>query len=103
VARLAGVLAIAVIGIVMLKIFSRDLDRSLPGVPVAAEAKQEIRSRQIELAGMELPKNLDPAGSAALKNAVSTAFLAGFRIVLFSSAALAIGSAGVASVMVSKK
>jgi hypothetical protein len=103
VARLAGVLAIAVFGIVMVKTFSTHLEQSLPRLAVPPKTAQEIRSKEIELAGMELPKNLDANASAAIKNAISDAFLAGFRVVLFSCAGLAIGSAGVASVLVSKK
>jgi hypothetical protein len=103
VARLAGVLAIAVFGIVMVKIFVAHLDRRLPSLSLAPETAQEIRSKEIELAGMELPKNLDASASAAVTNDVSEAFLAGFRVVLFSCAGLAMGSAGVALVSVSKK
>src|SRR6266478_4338778 len=63
VARLAGVLAIAVLGIVMVKIFATHLDRRLPSLSLAPETAQEIRSKEIELAGMELPKNLDASAS----------------------------------------
>jgi hypothetical protein len=70
---------------------------------LAPETAQEIRSKEIELAGMESPKNLDANARSAVKDAVSEAFLAGFRVVLFSCAGLAIGSAGVASVLVPKK
>jgi hypothetical protein len=70
---------------------------------VAPEVAQQIRSREIELAGMELSKNLDANTSAAVKNAVSEAFLAGFRVVLFSCAGLATGCAGIAWVLVKKK
>jgi hypothetical protein len=52
---------------------------------------------------MELPKNLDANTSVAIKNDVSEAFLAGFRVVLFSCAGLATGSAGIAWVLVRKK
>ena len=102
-ARIAGVLAIAVFGIVMVKIFATHLDRRLPSLLLAPETAQEIRSKEIELAGMELPQSLDANASSALKNAVSQAFLAGFRVVLFSCVGLGIGSAGIASVLVSKK
>jgi hypothetical protein len=67
------------------------------------EVVQQIRSEEIELAGMELPKNLDANTSVAIKNDVSAAFLAGFRVVLFSCAGLAMGSAGIAWVLVRKK
>jgi hypothetical protein len=52
---------------------------------------------------MELPKTLDANMRVAIKNAVSEAFLAGFRVVLFSCAGLAVGSAGVAWVLVREK
>jgi hypothetical protein len=70
---------------------------------VAPEVVQQIRSKEIELAGMKLPKNLDADTSVAIKNDVSEAFLAGFRVVLFSCAGLAMGSAGIAWVLVRKK
>ena len=103
VARVAGVLAIAVFGIVMVKTFAAHLEQSLPRLSVPPEAIQEIRSNEIALAGMELPKNLHANARAAIRSAISEAFLAGFRGVLFSCAGLAIGSAGVASLLVSKK
>ncbi len=103
VARLAGVLAIAVFGIVMVKGFASQLDRSLARLPIPAETVQEIRTKEIELAGMELPRNLDGSASKAVRNAVSEAFLSGFRLVLFSCAGLSIGSAVVAWRFISRK
>jgi hypothetical protein len=72
-------------------------------ISVAPEVAQQIRSREIELTGMELSKNLDANTSAVVKNAVSEAFLAGFRVVLFSCAGVAMGCAGIAWVLVKKK
>jgi EmrB/QacA subfamily drug resistance transporter len=98
VARLAGVLAIAVLGIVMVKVFSTHFNRSLATLPLNSETVREIRSKEIDLAGMDLPKNLDANASAALRNAVSQAFLSGFRLILFSCAGLSIASAAVARI-----
>jgi EmrB/QacA subfamily drug resistance transporter len=96
VARLAGVLAIAVLGIVMVNVFSTHLNRSLATLPLNSETVREIRSKEIDLAGMDPPKNLDFNASAALRNAVSQAFLSGFRLILFSCAGLSIASAAIA-------
>ena len=96
VSRLAGVLAIAVLGIVLLKAFSAHLQHSLPTLAISPEAAHEIRAKEIELAGMELPKNLDPNAAALVRQAVSASFLSGFRLVLFCCAALAVTSAVVA-------
>ena len=103
VARLAGVLSIALVGILLLGIFSAQLDRSLPALSLPPEAKQQIKSREIELAGMELPSGLDANSHEAAKRAVSDAFLAGFQVVLFSCAGLAIGSTAFAWFLVPKK
>lgn len=96
VARLAGVLAIAVFGIMMVNTFAASLDRSLATLPLNSEFVREIRSKEIELAGMELPRNLDANVRTQVRGAVSEAFLSGFRLVLFSCAALSVASAIVA-------
>jgi len=96
VSRVAGVLAIAVLGIVLVKTFAAHLERSLPILSIAPEAAKEIRAKEIELAGMELPKNLDPSAATLVRQAVSESFLSGFRLVLFCSAALAVASAAAA-------
>jgi hypothetical protein len=100
VARLAGVLAIAVLGIVMVKSFSTSLDRSLASLPLSSEPVREIKSKEIDLAGMDLPKNLDAHARAAAQTAISEAFLSGFRLVLFSCAGLSIASAAVAQTLI---
>ena len=96
VSRLAGVLAIAVLGIVLVKTFAAQLERSLPTLPIPPEAAREIRAKEIELAGMELPKNLDRSARSLVRQAVSESFLSGFRIVLCGCAALAVAAAAVA-------
>jgi EmrB/QacA subfamily drug resistance transporter len=103
VARVAGVLAIAVFGIVMLKTFAAHVDSRLTQLSLPSDQVHEIRAKEIELAGMELPKDLDAGASAAVRQAISEGFLSGFRIVLFSCAALSIGSAAVAGLFVSKR
>jgi hypothetical protein len=96
VSRVAGVLAIAVLGIVLVKNFATHLERSLPTLPVSSEAVQEIRAKEIELAGMELPKNLDPNATTLVRQAISESFLSGFRLVLSCCAVLAVASAAIA-------
>jgi EmrB/QacA subfamily drug resistance transporter len=103
VARLAGVLAIAVFGIVMVKSFAAHVDTSMSQLSLSSDQVHEIRAKEIELAGMELPKNLDAQASAAIHGAISEGFLSGFRIVLFSCAGLSIGSATVAALFVARR
>lgn len=102
VARLAGVLAIAIFGIVLVKSFALHLDRSLATLPIPPQAAGEIRSKEIELAGMELPKNLDENATDLVRTAVSDAFLSGFRLVVLSCAALSLASSIVALRLIPK-
>ena len=96
VARVAGVLAIAVFGIVMVKAFGVRLEQRLAKLPIPAHIVQEIRSREIELVGLEPPQGLDPNTVGAIRRAIGNAFLWSFRWVLFACAGLSIASALVA-------
>jgi EmrB/QacA subfamily drug resistance transporter len=96
VARVAGVLAIAVFGILMVKAFGARLEQSLAKLPVAPNVVQEIRSREIEFVGLEPPQGLDPNAVAAIRRTIADAFLWGFRLVLFACSGLAVASTLVA-------
>ena len=96
VARVAGVLAVAVLGIVMVKAFSFHLDRSLAGLRLPSSILNELRASEIKLAGLQVPTGLDPTASAAIKESVGTAFVYGFRIVMSICSGLSMASAAVA-------
>jgi predicted MFS family arabinose efflux permease len=61
VARVAGVLAVAVLGLVMVGAFKYRLMESLANLNIAPNIVRDVRSNAIKLAGMELPTSLDPA------------------------------------------
>jgi EmrB/QacA subfamily drug resistance transporter len=100
VARVAGVLAVAVVGIVMVKAFSFRLDRSLAGLSLPSHIRQEVQANEIKLAGLQLPAGLDPTASAAIKESVREAFVYGFRMVMSICAGLSLASAAVAWLMI---
>jgi len=96
VARVAGVLAIAVLGIVMVKLFHSYLEQRLTTLALPPNIVQDIRSREVELAGLELPQNLDASAVVAVRRAISESFASAFRVVLLCCAGLSIGSAMIA-------
>lgn len=100
VARVAGVLAVAVLGIVMVKVFSSSLNRSLTGVVLPPGVLQYIRSNQIELAGLDLPRGLDSDVARLIHASISHAFVFGFRTVMLICAGLSLASAAVASLVI---
>jgi len=93
VARVAGVLAIALFGIVMVKVFDANLEHRLARLGLPSETVQQIRSKEIELAGLELPRDLDAKKVGAVRQAISESFASGFRTVLVCCAGLAVASA----------
>ena len=103
VARVASVLAVAILGIVMVKLFSSSLSRSLTGAVLPPGILQYVRSNEIKLAGLDLPSGLDAHTAALLRASISHAFVFGFRIVMLICAGLCVASAAVASLMIPAK
>jgi EmrB/QacA subfamily drug resistance transporter len=102
VARVAGVLAIAVLGIVMVKAFGSRLNQSLAHFALPPAVLQQIQADEIKLAGLHVPDGLSSATSAAIKQSVGQAFVFGFRIVMLICAGLSLASAAVAWLMIPK-
>jgi EmrB/QacA subfamily drug resistance transporter len=96
VARVAGVLAIAVFGIVIVRTFSSHLNRSLADLTIPPGILQAIQSNEIKLAGLQLPAGLNPSMAAVVRASVSQAFVFGFRIVMLICAGLSLTSAAFA-------
>jgi hypothetical protein len=88
VARVAGVLAIAVFGTVMVKTFDSRLEQSLSKLTLPAHFVQDLRSRESALAGLELPEGLDAKALEAIRGAIGASFISGFRVVLLCCSGL---------------
>jgi fucose permease len=102
VARVAGVLAIAVLGIVMVWAFRTWFDRALEHLSLPSQMLQGLRANETKLAGLEAPASLDPNTEAALTNMIRQAFVFGFRIIMLICAGLSLASAAVAWMMLPK-
>src|SRR3989440_5283845 len=81
VSRVAGLLAIAVLGIVMLWEFNHALDMKLSGLP--SSIRQSLDQQRAKLAGADLPQNIPPAVRTQLREAIDYSFVAGFHEVTF--------------------
>jgi hypothetical protein len=100
VARVAGVLAIAALGIVMVKAFGFDLDRRLASLALPSDILQELQTNETKLAGLQAPAGLDPIASASIRESVREAFVYGFRIVILICSGLSLASAAVTWLMI---
>jgi EmrB/QacA subfamily drug resistance transporter len=93
VSRTAGLLAIAVFGVVMLHAFRFDLRSRLSELNADEQVKNSILDQSTKLAGLEAPSGSDPSVQALIKQTVAWSFVSGFRLIMFISAALALASA----------
>jgi EmrB/QacA subfamily drug resistance transporter len=100
VARVAGVLAVAILGILMVRLFSSSLNRSLTGALIPPGILQYVRSNEIKLAGLELPSGLDSSSTALIRVSISHAFVFGFRIEMLICAGLSLASGAVAWLLI---
>ena len=100
VARVAGVLAIAVLGVVMVAAFAHSLRESLIPLHLDAGIVHDLESNVAKLGGLDAPSNLDPEAKADIRNAIAQSFVFAFRIIMLLCAALAVASAWVAARMI---
>ncbi len=89
VSRGAGLLAVAALGIVMLTLFERGLERRLAALALPPAARQALLGQREQLAALEIPAALGPA-RAEVRAAVAEAFLSGYRGVMWTAAGLAL-------------
>ena len=102
VSRVASVLAIAVLGIVMVKAFASRLDGSLARFSLPPAIVGQLQANEIKLAGLQVPAGLDSSTQAAIEASIGEAFVFGFRIVMFICAGLSLASAAVGWFMIEK-
>jgi len=96
VARVAGVLSVAVLGAVMVATFAHALRELLAGLNLSAHMRQELESNVARLGSLGAPSEADPQTMTTIRFAVVRAFIYGFRLIMVICAGLAIASAGVA-------
>lgn len=99
VSRMAGLLAIPIMGIIVLSAFSGGLDSRLTDLDLPARATQEIEASRNDLAALSAPDGLSPEEASAVELAVDESFVAGFRLVMLTAAALSVASAVAAGVL----
>jgi len=93
VSRTAGLLAIAVFGIVALSVFTNSLESHLATLHLAPGAQQLIEVQRTRLAGITIPTSVSGEVQAALKRGIDESFVSAFRLVSLLGAALALLSA----------
>ena len=102
VSRTAGLLAIAVFGVVILHGFSYKLGTRLNEMGIDEQLKRSVYEQRVKLAGLQVPETADAGTQAQMKQAVADSFVFGFRLIMWISAALALASALSSWLMIGK-
>jgi len=95
-ARIAGMLAVALLGSVTIGVFRSEVDEHLARLNVPPEAREMIHSQARKLTDVPLPPPAESQARRAAQQAVSQAFVTSFRVATLLAAALALLSAAFA-------
>lgn len=86
VSRVAGLLAVAVFGLLLYAAFNRSLDRHIDVLALSPVERQQLDQQRPKLAAAEAP-------NPRVKHAIEDSFIEGYRIVLWTAVGLAVASA----------
>ena len=100
VARVAGVLAVAVLGVVMVKEFAHSLRESLAILHLDPRLVRDLEMNVAKLGALGASSNPDPLTREQVRIAIAHAFVFAFRIIMLLCAAFALTSAAVAWFMI---
>jgi EmrB/QacA subfamily drug resistance transporter len=89
VARTAGLVAIALLGVLFTGTFARGFDAALGAADVGAATRTQAVAERAKFAAGTVPADVAPADRAAAELAVRAGYLAGFRSVMLASAGVA--------------
>jgi len=102
VSRVAGLLAIAVFGIVMLQSFNHALDARLADLNLSPAAQKSFETERAKLAGADVSRS-PPELRASLRAAIDRSFVDAFRRVMLIGAVLAFASAVAALALIDSR
>jgi hypothetical protein len=92
VARVASLLAIALLGIVVSAVFNASLTSNTQSLHLSPRVRQELDAEREKWAGAEAPAGVDSATRQALTTAIDVSFVTAFRVATLIGAGLALAS-----------
>ena len=99
----AGLLAVAVLGVIMFISFTGSLDVRLEVLELPPEARQQLEEEKVKLGAAQAPDGLDAAQRANVDRAIDEAFVSGYRVVMLVAVAMALASALSAALLLEGK
>jgi EmrB/QacA subfamily drug resistance transporter len=90
VSRVAGVLAVAGLGAMMLAAFSSLLNGRLDAIGLPKDVRSELQSNEIKMAALAPPDSTAPQVAAQIRESIQDSFVFGFRLTMWICSALAL-------------
>jgi EmrB/QacA subfamily drug resistance transporter len=90
VSRIAGLLAVAVFGIVMLQNFNSRLDHRIATLRLPSNVESAVHQDRNKLAAIRIPTNVSPEVQSKIRNAIGDSFVTAFRVVFIIAASLGV-------------
>jgi hypothetical protein len=100
VTRVAGLLAVAVLGAFIYGAFSTSLDARMEAMNMPGEIRIAMEAAKADLGAAEAPASVNAGMEAQIERAIDESFVAGFRVVMLACAGLALASALIAALLV---
>ena len=101
IARIAGLLAIAVLGICVVYVFSSSLTGTIVALHLSPNVQQAILAQHGRLTAIDIPNTVQGTTRTAIRTAIDESFIAGFRLAMLISAGFALGGAVCALLFIS--
>jgi EmrB/QacA subfamily drug resistance transporter len=90
VSRIAGMLAVALLGTLAVGAFGSALETRLTGLPVSPEIRRALKAEVAKLAEAQVPSQARGEQQLVLKQALNESFVQSFRLVMLISAGVAL-------------
>lgn len=103
VSRTAGLIAVAVFGVIMLNSFGNSFAQRLNGLQLQPSVQEQLLQQSGDLAALKIPDEVNVEERILITNAVQESFVKGFRYLAFVAAGLAAASALFAWLMIPGK
>ncbi|HUG60295.1 MAG TPA: MFS transporter, partial [Methylomirabilota bacterium] len=97
VSRTAGLIAIAVFGVIVATMFDRELTSRLDEIPnLSPAAREAVEAQRPDLAAAQPPEGIDADTATEIDEAIDASFVAGFRVAMIAAAAMSLLGAAAA-------
>jgi len=103
ISRAAGLIAIAVLGIILSVVLDRSFDARIAAHHVAPATRALLANERDRLSAGTVPPDIPASDRATVEVALANGYLAGYRAVMYASAGISFGAALIALVFLPRK